>query len=317
MATTLEKLRAISRAAPALDAQAAARAQEAQQVQVSQAVQQAAPGAGVRQAQAIAPAATLAVAQPGLAAREAGLATQQQLGQQALQVQETQQRAQQSATAIGQAETLAGERRAAEATDTAAELAQRKSLTAQELAQAKRLQAMGISTDARVGFLTNKQREDLAKLGRDVKAELADARLQFARDEDGRKFANDRQMWDYTVASAQSDEALRDRMQSMSLAYERKAKMIELATSKISAEIDRLYAKAEQEKDQASKMRLAEMKRQLEKRRADLAHDAAKKGQMVQVLSLAGMAAGSAGGPAGAMVGGAVGSAVGGVLVNS
>lgn len=317
MATPLERLRAIAKAAPALDAQAAARATEAQQVQVSQAVQQAAPGAGVRQAQAMAPLAVQAVAQPGLAAREAGLATQQALGQQALQVQAGQQQRTQDLTAIGQAETLQAQARTVKSQESAADRATRKALTDAELQQAQRLQRMGIATDARVGFLTNKQREDLAKLGRDVKTRLNDERLQFERDEGGRRFANDRQLWDYTIASAKSDEALQDRMQSMTQAYQRKAKMLEVAMNTINAELDRQYARAEQNKDQATMARLAEMKRKVKEQAQADAHDAAQKGQIVQMLSIAGMAAGSAGGPGGAMVGGAGGQALGSVVVNT
>lgn len=306
MVTTPERLRAVLRAAPALDAEAAARAAEAQQAQVQQAAFQAAPGSGVRQAQAMAPIATQAVAQPALQAAQQAVQTQAALGQQAVQVAGQQAQTAQELTAIGQQQAQAEAARTAAAQAAAADRAQSKALTAAELAQAQRLQTAGLETDARVSFLDRKQREDLARLGRDVKAKLFDARLQFERDEAGRKFSNDRQMWDYTVASAKSDEQLKDRLQSMTQAYERKSKMTEIAFAKIDQALTQAYAKAEQERDQASKKRIIEMRQAMQKELDRRRHEAAQKGMILSSIA-AGAVAGAPYGPWGVAAGAGAG----------
>jgi hypothetical protein len=191
-----------------------------------------------------------------------------------------------------------------------ASLRQAKKLQAEELASQKRMQQTGIAFDNRVSFLTRKQRADLSELGRLVKQQVFDSRLQFKADERGRNFSNARQLADYAVASARDRQELAERLQDMQQSYEKEQIMFDAVNKKLVQAIEAEYKKSEQERDQEMLRTLAEMKRAAEREQ----RRRAAKAQAINSIIVGGATIAGAvyGGPAGAAAGAGLGQAVAG-----
>lgn len=303
MATTQERIKALAGQMPELDAEAEQRARDARRIQMQAAVANAAPQTNVtRAAQTVAPQLATAAGQSTQEIAQRGAQQQVTLGEQALGAQ-----AQESQTALAnqatsQAEAQAGQEQDLAGNEAAAERVEKTRMTADETAQKLRLQREGIDYDNQLSFMSRKQREDLSRLGRDVKSELFDSRLQFDKDEAGRKFSNERQLWDYTVSSARSDEELKSKLQTIQLAASREAKLMDLAYQKTADKLNQDYLKAKQDGDQASMKRIADIKRELQKEQQRQAEKAANTGMIIGGLSTVAMVAGTA---MGSPVGGA------------
>ncbi len=305
---TADQIRAAAAGYAATDEAAAKRLRDAQSLVFGQAAQQV---GSVRQAQAAAPQLVQAQAESEL--KQAGQAaeTQQQAGE--LTNQSTQQNIQQgleqqaTAQGLAQAQSQATQ----QVSEAQAEAAQRVQMTADEQATAGRMQQVGLDYDNNLAFLSRKQRDDLAKLGRDVKDRLFTDRLTFERDEAGRKFANERQLADYTVLSARSADELRDKLQTVQQAQQRKEYMVEHAIELVANDLDRRLKQAEQERDQESKARILEWQRVLKEEKAARER---KAGVMQNVIqgAVGGAAAGAPIAPPwGAIVGGVIGAGAG------
>ena len=253
----------------------------------------------------------------------------QQQGQRAIEAQ--QQLSQQEQAATGRAINVQGQRgarqlqeqqqmssrdiserqRKGELRQNDASLRQAKRLQAEELASQKRMQQTGIAFDNRVSFLTRKQRADLSELGRLVKQQVFDSRLQFKADERGRSFSNARQLADYAVASARDRQELAERLQDMQQSYEKEQIMFDAVNKKLVQAIEAEYKKSEQERDQEMLRTLAEMKRAAEREQ----RRRAAKAQAINSIIVGGATIAGAvygGGPAGAAAGAGIGQAVAG-----
>lgn len=194
-----------------------------------------------------------------------------------------------------------------------AQLRQAKKLQAEDIASQRRMQQTGIEFNNNISFLTRKQREDLASLGRLVKQQVFDSRLQFGADERGRKFSNARQLADYAVSSSRDRQELGDRLREMQQAYEKEQILFDAVNKKIVQAIELEYKKKEQARDQALIQQLAEMRRaaEAEQRRR------AAKAQAINSIIVGGATVAGAiygGGAPGAAAGAAAGQAISGGL---
>lgn len=316
MAITSKTLSNIAQAIPVLDAEARKRAESARQIQIAQGVAGAqavgAPGGPTARAaaQQIAGAATTAAAEGQITAQQRLLQNLQGAGTEILQTAKGEEAGQLGRASLA-AETSQREAERTARTDVAgAERQQKVQLTKEEAAEAERLQRFGIETDARVSFMTRKQREGLAKLGQDVKQRLFDDRLRFERDEAGRKFSNERQLSDWAVATAGSQEALRDRMQQIEQATQRELVVMKAAAARLEQSIKQNFADSERELDQASKARIIQMKADLDREIEAKSARAAAIGNILSGAASGAMAGGAASGgnPWGFVIGGVLGA---------
>lgn len=215
---TMDALTALADEVPVLNKKAAAAAQARQAVAVQSQVGQTTGTPGLsttRMAQAAAPQA---VAQQAQAAITADQQTQQQLGQigaTALQAKSATDEAGLAAQDQAQRERLAKQEQANKLQQSRADIGMRKKVTGAEQEAAARMQKLGIEVDNKLQLATIRQRDQLSRLGGDVKDQILDSRLQFERDEMGRKFTNERQLADYTLANAKTDIEFKDKMREM------------------------------------------------------------------------------------------------------
>lgn len=319
MATLSERLRQISSNIQAQAGQQAGTAQAANVMQTQQALTQGQQRAGMGNiratAQQMAPAVAQAQGQAALQAQaQAGQQVMQATAQAAQQQLGAQQRAQASERMMSD-DQIADMQRKGELRQNDQRLRQAKQLQTEDIAAQRRMQQTGIEFDNRLSFLTRKQREDLSSLGRLLKQQVFDSRLQFAADERGRKFSNERQLADYAVASAQDEQQLKARMREMKQAFEKEQIMFEAVQQKIVQAIEHEFQKSEQERDQRLLRQLAEMKRAAE---AEQRRKAAKAQAINSIIVGGATIAGAAyGGTGGAAAGSAAGQAVAGGLQSS
>ena len=201
----------------------------------------------------------------------------------------------------------------------------------QDLKQQAQLGQLGLAEQAQTAQkgladrqlgLQQKQRELTGKLtaiDSRLKNELFDKQLSFQRDDMGRTLYNDRQLLDYKLMTAKSDEDLSNYEQKVSQLSKRKLQILEAAYKKIAQTLEQQFTKGQQKLDQAQKKRLvlaeAAMKEKIAREKAN----AANRGSM---FSSAGTIAGAAvgtyyGGPAGGAAGAAVGGGAGSILAST
>jgi hypothetical protein len=302
----MSTLAQLADAVPVLNQRAAKQAQANRAVALQSQVGQAQVQPGVsatRAAQVTAPQAVGQQAQVQTAGNEQ---TQQQLGQVAnvaLQTKATATESNLAAQEQDQRERLAAQENTQKLQLARADIAMRKKVTGKEMETARRLQTMGIELDNKLQIATIRQREQLNRLGGDVKDKILDSRLKFERDDMGRKFTNERQLADYNLANAKTEQEFNEKMREIQQQQERKLQLLEVVEKKMRQELEQSWQFSEQTLDNQSKARmvqaLADMKERIRKEQAKARNNAA----MWQ-----------AGGTiAGAVVGGAVGSAAGGV----
>jgi hypothetical protein len=305
---TADQIRAAAAGYASTDDDAAKRLRDAQALVFGQAAQQVGSTA---QAQQVAPALVQAGTESDLKSAQDTANDQVQAGEAANQAeaQKSQQalEAQGTALQLGQTKAAAGQ----QVVEAGAEAAQRKQMTTDEQASAQRLQAAGLAYDANLAFMSRTQRDELAKLGRDVKEKLFTDRLTFEQDEAGRKFANERQLADYTVANAKSQDALKDKVQQVQQAQQNKEYMVDKAFQVVGAQLEQALTKAEQARNQVSVGKIQEMQRVLKREAAARAAKAGAMGATISgVVSGAGTGA-MVGGPWGAVAGAVIGGAAG------
>lgn len=320
---TLEQLDALANAVPQLNKKAASQASAVKTQQQRQQVGQAQlpPGVStVRAAQAAAPQAVAGQAQVAVAAQQQ---TQQQLGQiaqaglQTVQANDANALATQERT---QREQLARQDMAQKLELSRSDLGMRKKVTGAEQAAAQRLQKFGIEMDNRLQLATIRQREQLNRLGGDAKDKILDSRLRFERDEMGRRFSNERQLADYAMANAKTEQEFASKMREMQQAHNRKIQMMEVAEKKLRQAMMQGFTSQQQLLDNQSRARIAkmaaDMKEKIRKEKAKATGNA----MMIQgAFTVAGavvggMYTGGTGTAAGAMVGASAGSAVGSMV---
>jgi len=257
-----------------------------------------------------------------------GLEAARNIGmQQAVRQAPTQQPIQQQQQAIGaQVQQQAGAQQLQQAQQTA----RIEQQIAQQQLQEQQRQAQKSQFEANV---RNRQRKMdtekvLAAFGQDVKDQILDNRLSFAKDEYGRTLMNDRQMLDFAMLQTQNQEQWLDYKQQREHAYQRKLQTMDTAHKRIMQQLEHEFSKSEQDKDQALQKRLLVAKQKVEEKiRAEQAR-AANEAAMWQaggtIVGAVGGAAignmllpglgGAAGASAGAAIGGGLGSMTGGLL---
>jgi hypothetical protein len=180
--------------------------------------------------------------------------------------------------------------------------------------------------------------QKLAQLSEQAKKEMYDSRRQFAQDQLGQKFTNERQLADYATLQAKSQEDLKDYAQQTQQLYERKSQMLQAAQDKITDQLEFQDKQINQMRDQVARKGItqaqaanaqkilqsqieqrnqlaqaaADLQRKLEKEKADAANRQTMFTTAGQVVG--GVAGAVVGGPAGAAVGMAAGGAIGGAV---
>lgn len=319
MADRLAQLTQLAQAVPGLNQQAEKRAQAARQVQLQQQLGAAPTAPATRTAQAAAPGAAAAA---GQIAGQAAAQEQQQLmqvGQQGLNAQATADRAQLGQAQTAQQEQLAG----AETTQNMAlsreELAARKQVSKADLASAERVAGLGLEQDNRLNVLSNKQANDLNRIGLDVKQKIFDSRLQFEKDENGRKFSNDRQLADYMAATARTDQEFQARAREVQQATERKIQLMQIAQAQVIRELEQAQKSSEGAKNFEHQKELQGIRDALaEKIRKEQAAAKNKAAMWQAAGTIVGAGAGAAiAGPGGYAAGAAAGATIGGGLATA
>lgn len=165
---------------------------------------------------------------------------------------------------------------------------------------------------ARQQEITNTER--LGRLDLAAKQELYDKELQFKKDEAGRTLFNERQLADYAIRNARSDEEYRNYAQQAEILSKRKLQAMETAYRIVEEDLRQQWSLAEQRRDQAAKEKIAQIRSEMEARIKRERARAANRAAMWQAGGMiVGAAIGSFAGPTGAMVGAQLGSAAGGM----
>jgi hypothetical protein len=254
-----------------MDQQAANREQAALNIQLGQGIQQAAPTTNVRAAsQEVAGAATQAMGNQAGAQQQQAQKQLSTVGQMAVEEQSNQATTDIQNRARLQNEALAKSAMTSQMATQKADITSRKTITDADIATKARMEQAGLAFDNRLQALTLKQREDISKLGRDVKSELFDKNMAFEKDELGRKFNNERQLADYAVASAKSDIELGQRMQAMQQAAQKDIIVLEAAQRALAQELEQTS------KNKTRKIN-ADVQRQLAARHAALSREIERK----------------------------------------
>lgn len=315
--STLNALNALAEQVPGLNQRAHSQVQAARDISLQKQIQ-AAPrrGQAAPQAQALATQRATQAGQDIIARRQAAagkagqirqaaLQERQRVGQQALQQRQLAQQERLEQQQTQQLQQLRQE-----------ELASRKTVLEQEIASAARLQDLGIEQDNRLQLATIKQREDLSRIGLDVKAKLLDARLLFSSDDRGRKFTNERQLADWTATSAASKQEFNIKMSQMENTYNQKMQIMKNAQAKLQAAVERGFLNEQDDLDFEAKKRLAQLNADAkEKIRREEARAKNRQAMYQTGGALVGATIGTVIAPgAGTVVGAKVGSSVGSLI---
>ena len=323
--TTLNALNSLADQVPGLNQKALKQVQAARDIGLQKQIQAAPTRQAVQpQAQALATQQALQAGQDIVAQRQqaagqaqqirqAALQEKQRLSQQQLQQQELAQQAELERKQQQQLQELRKE-----------ELDSRKTILDSELAATTRLQDMGIEQDNKLQMATIKQREDLNRIGLDLKSKLIDSRLQFSKDERGRKFTNERQLADFFTGSAINKQHLNSRLSGMKQSHDRKLLLLKHAHARLEKAIKQEYITKEQKLDFEAKKELVELKAAIDRKIKRESSKAKNKTSMFRTAgTVIGTVAGAiigglptfgVGGAAGAAAGGVVGGAIGGGL---
>lgn len=101
----------------------------------------------------------------------------------------------------------------------------------------------------------------LAQISEQAKQEMFDSRRQFTQDEMGRKFTNERQLADYALLRARSEDDWKDYVQRTEQLSERKKQILEAAYQKIAEERQHEARLAIQAREQATARDISEKER--------------------------------------------------------
>jgi hypothetical protein len=108
--------------------------------------------------------------------------------------------------------------------------------------------------------------EKLGRLDMAAKQKLYDKEMQFKKDKAGRTLFNERQLADYAIRNARSEEDFKNYAQTAELVGRRKIQAMEAAYKVIEEDLKQQWSIAEQQKDQAAKERIIQIRRDIEAR---------------------------------------------------
>jgi hypothetical protein len=240
--------------------------------------------------------------------------------QQARQAQLQQQIAGAAPTAGAAAAQQIGAQQAAQAGQIKLQAAQQTQQQTQQVAATainqQRLEGMQALAAKKLG-IDQRQRElstKLSTLNRDVKNKLFDQNLSFQKDELGRTVFNERQLMDYKLANAQSDEEFKDYEQQTHELSDRKMKMLQMSYQKIQQSLQQAEGMREQQLSNEQKARLTQALQALQQKMAKEKAEQANRASMFNSVGtiagavVGGYFGGSSGAAAGAAVGGGAGN---------
>jgi hypothetical protein len=167
-----------------------------------------------------------------------------------------------------------------------------------------------VLADKQLG-IQQKQRDlsnKLSALGEDVKSKILDSNLKFQQDEMGRTYWNERQLMDYKLKQAKTQEeflAYRQQVQQISA---RKTQLLKVAAQKIEQQMEQESTSQIKSMDQASKAKLIQAKYGIEQQILADKNRAANRAAMFQA---GGAVVGSVFGQVGSQLGGAAGATIG------
>lgn len=306
----LSELDALAKAVPGLNQKAAKQQQAAQRIQARAAVGQAAPGQTPAQVgQQVAPALMQAQQQAGQQAQAQTQATQLGAAQGMAQQQAFQGQQGLAKQGIQQAAQLAGKQRDLQVGQASAESKLQRRITDKEIEQAERLQRLGMEQDNKILQLDLNTRKQIQALGADLEDKIFDSRRRFDKSENQRKFTNARQLADFAVGSAQTEQDAMAKLQEIQQSAQMKAIIMQAAHDKIIQELSANTQRTTQSISADSKRKMAEEARKAKLAAQRAASDAAATGNIINGV-VSGAAAGLAyGGPWGALAGGLAGGA--------
>lgn len=207
----------------------------------------------------------------------------------------------------------------------AAMLQSRKRVMDQEIEAANALQTFGVDQDNSLQMATIQQRKDLQRLGSDIKDKLIDSRIRFEKDELGRKFTNDRQLADYILSNARTQQEFEAEARELQKETDQYILTLDMMENKITQALKQGYIKEKGDLDREMGIELSRMKAEIEKKkRKEMANKRNRAGMFQAAGSIAGAVVGTyfggntaAGAAAGGMLGSSIGGAVGSMAASS
>lgn len=195
----------------------------------------------------------------------------------------------------------------------------------QQMAQAQQIGQMGLQQMGReqrqTGFeqqltLSDKQREFANKLNRldsRLKNQLLDNQLEFRKDKANQTLLNERQMLDYALMNAKSNEDFENYRQAAQQASKKELLMLEVANQKITQALNQGYIEGKGKLDRNLQKELRQRKKDIEDRIRREKEEAKNRAMMWSAggAIIGGAIGAFAGGPAGASAGVSIGSGLG------
>lgn len=127
--------------------------------------------------------------------------------------------------------------------------------------------------------LTRENQSKLSFLDEDTRQKIFDKNMQFEEDDRGRKYLNSRQLADYAVSQAKSQEELRNYEQAAHQAVAKRRQLLNTASNMIRQTLEQGYDKDKQRLTQEHRLALqraqAELQEKIRKQQNEAANDAA------------------------------------------
>jgi len=158
----------------------------------------------------------------------------------------------------------------------------------------------------------NSLANQLAQQSGQLKQELFDANMSFQKDELGRTQWNQRQLTDFAVMQAKSQEELANYEDAMRQEHEKKMAVLQAAEAAVRQKLQQAFQSGELQKNQQLERDLLQARQQLADK-MQKQQRAAQRNAMILTAAgtIVGAGIGSLGGPAGAMMGANIGGAAG------
>jgi hypothetical protein len=174
--------------------------------------------------------------------------------------------------------------------------------------QQLRQRALGLQTKDR------ELQSKIYSLNSALAGQLFEDQMKFQKDELGRSVWQTRQLVDWAVSKAKSDEDLAGFEQKLSQEYKRKMQVLQTAHNKIIQALQQEFLSGEQEKDQALRAELTKAQAELKKKMNKQQNDAK---MWSSIITAGGTIAGGIAGSFIPVVGTAGGAALGGGLASA
>lgn len=129
------------------------------------------------------------------------------------------------------------------------------------------------------------QKRKLEKFAMETGNSMMAERRQFERKSKNQRFANERQLADWTVANAKNEQELQNRFQTMQQAAEKQIQVLEMINNRIIAEEKRISTGKMNAKTRAQKIRLARIKKAMNDKIRREKEKARKRGGVIQMAT--------------------------------